>query len=128
MDFSFRLEAQVSIFWSSSRASLKGAFVVLTALIQFIKHGLVRNLGAQAQKHCIQAAPQNHHQSVFFPFRTLIATSRLLELIKNNRTSKRLVNGITPAIWGILEQIIHCPYHGLTRKFFIEGKVMELLA
>lgn len=34
----------------------------------------------------------------------------------------------SPAIVMILEQIIHCPYQGRTRRFYLEAKALELLA
>lgn len=35
---------------------------------------------------------------------------------------------ITPPMQTALHQILSCPYHGLTRRLFLEGKVMELIA
>ncbi len=35
---------------------------------------------------------------------------------------------ITPQMRAVVFQILQCPYHGLTREFFIEGKILELLA
>ncbi|QTA92573.1 helix-turn-helix transcriptional regulator [Desulfonema magnum] len=35
---------------------------------------------------------------------------------------------VTPAMRMILEQIIHCPYSGTARRFFIEAKALELIA
>ncbi len=35
---------------------------------------------------------------------------------------------MTPVIKAILHQMLHCPYHGMTRRIFLEGKAMELLA
>ena len=35
---------------------------------------------------------------------------------------------ITPQMRAVIFQILHCPYHGITREFFIEGKILELLA
>lgn len=35
---------------------------------------------------------------------------------------------ITPAIREVMQQIIGCPYHGLTRRLFLEGKAFELLS
>nr|WP_319393675.1 AraC family transcriptional regulator [uncultured Desulfobacter sp.] len=35
---------------------------------------------------------------------------------------------ISPAIKAILYQIHHCPFHGMTRQLFLEGKALELLA
>ncbi|WP_041279598.1 helix-turn-helix transcriptional regulator [Desulfobacula toluolica] len=49
-------------------------------------------------------------------------------LINISETSFRFPDMISQPMWGALDKILHCPYHGLTRKFFIEGKVMELIA
>ncbi len=35
---------------------------------------------------------------------------------------------ITPAIREVMHQITGCPYHGITRKLFLESKALELLA
>ncbi len=49
-------------------------------------------------------------------------------LINASDTSFRFIDTISQPMWATLDKILHCPYHGLTRKFFIEGKVMELVA
>lgn len=36
-------------------------------------------------------------------------------------------SAITPAIREVMHQIIGCPYHGITRKLFLESKALELL-
>ena len=35
---------------------------------------------------------------------------------------------VTPSMRVIVEQIFNCPYEGVTRRIFIEGKAMELIA
>ena len=40
----------------------------------------------------------------------------------------RVGDTITPPMHMALHQILSCPYHGLTRQLFLEGKVMELIA
>ncbi len=40
----------------------------------------------------------------------------------------RVANIITPSMQTALHQILNCPYHGLTRQLFLEGKAMELMA
>ena len=46
----------------------------------------------------------------------------------DKKTPYRIGQGITPVMRAILHQMLHCPYHGLTRQFFLEGKVMELFS
>ncbi|MFH7243796.1 MAG: helix-turn-helix transcriptional regulator [Spirulina sp.] len=38
------------------------------------------------------------------------------------------INVITPAMRFVLEQIWRCPFHGQTRRIFLEGKCLELIA
>jgi AraC-like DNA-binding protein len=40
----------------------------------------------------------------------------------------RVADIITPSMQTALHQILSCPYHGLTRQLFLEGKAMELMA
>ena len=40
----------------------------------------------------------------------------------------RVEDMITPSMQTALHQILSCPYHGLTRQLFFEGKAMELIA
>lgn len=40
----------------------------------------------------------------------------------------RVANIITPSMRIALHQILNCPYHGLTRQLFLEGKTTELMA
>jgi AraC family transcriptional regulator, transcriptional activator of the genes for pyochelin and ferripyochelin receptors len=37
-------------------------------------------------------------------------------------------NRTTPAMQRALMQILNCPYHGLTRRIYLEGKALELIA
>lgn len=37
-------------------------------------------------------------------------------------------SAITPAMREVMQQIITCPYHSITRKLFLEGKSLELLS
>ena len=40
----------------------------------------------------------------------------------------RVADMITPSMQTALHQILNCPYHGLTRQLFLEGKATELMA
>lgn len=44
------------------------------------------------------------------------------------KSHSRFCNVITPVMKVVLYHIIHCPYTGMTRQLFLEGKAMELLA
>ncbi|MEL6384217.1 MAG: AraC family transcriptional regulator, partial [Cyanobacteria bacterium J06626_18] len=35
---------------------------------------------------------------------------------------------MTPAMELVIQQVMHCPYQGLTKRLYLEGKVLELLA
>jgi hypothetical protein len=37
-------------------------------------------------------------------------------------------NVITPLMQAVVHQILNCPYHGLTRQLYLEGKAYELIA
>lgn len=37
-------------------------------------------------------------------------------------------DAVTPAMQSVLAQIVHCPYKGMVRRLFLEGKTMELAA
>ncbi|AFY32800.1 AraC family transcriptional regulator [Calothrix sp. PCC 7507] len=34
---------------------------------------------------------------------------------------------ITPAIQGVVSQMINCPYHGITKRMYLQAKVLELM-
>ncbi|WP_320042576.1 AraC family transcriptional regulator [uncultured Desulfobacter sp.] len=44
------------------------------------------------------------------------------------KTPCRIGHNITPVMRAVLYQMLHCPYHGMTRQLFLEGKAMELLS
>lgn len=45
-----------------------------------------------------------------------------------NKEPCRFSDTVTPGMRTVIDQILCCPYHGLTRRLFIEAKVMELTA
>ncbi len=49
-------------------------------------------------------------------------------LIKKNPEPFRRVEKLTPWMRSLLMQVLNCPYRGLARHFFIEAKIMELIA
>ena len=46
----------------------------------------------------------------------------------DKKSPYRIGHGITPVMKAVLYQMLHCPYHGITRQLFLEGKAMELLS
>ncbi|WP_321390044.1 AraC family transcriptional regulator [uncultured Desulfuromusa sp.] len=46
----------------------------------------------------------------------------------DHHSACRIGDTTTPVMKAILQQLLHCPYCGSTRKLFIEAKAMELLA
>ena len=49
-------------------------------------------------------------------------------LTRNMDTGYLYQSAITPAIREVIHQITGCPYHGITRKLFLESKALELLS
>jgi AraC-like DNA-binding protein len=55
--------------------------------------------------------------------------SALQHLIRSSdRERYTRVADLNPAIENVLWQIIRCPYHSLTKRMFLEGKVLELVS
>lgn len=53
----------------------------------------------------------------------------LAPLLGNHQTTYHVSYGaITPNIKGVLQQILTCPYWGMTKRLFLESKVLELTA
>ena len=51
---------------------------------------------------------------------------RVLDRLPHN--TRRTIDTITPAMQRILNQILSCPFQGTAGAFFLEGKVLELIA
>jgi AraC family transcriptional regulator, transcriptional activator of the genes for pyochelin and ferripyochelin receptors len=54
----------------------------------------------------------------------------LQELIKSGSTRQfyQSFGKITPAMYQVLQQILHCPYQGLIQQLYLESKALELLS
>jgi AraC-like DNA-binding protein len=48
-------------------------------------------------------------------------------LAKNNDWQTLLYPQITPVIQGVVLQIINCPYRGITKRMYLQAKVLELI-
>ena len=79
------------------------------------------------QRIFIEIKPQN-----FFSFLNeepdLMPKDLLRAVERDQSVFYRSVDTITPGMQMLLRQILNCPYHGIARRFFFEGKVMELIA
>lgn len=55
---------------------------------------------------------------------------KLLEIIENDKTQRfhQPLGKITPTMQLSLQQILNCPYQGMTKRMYLEGKTIELLA
>lgn len=75
----------------------------------------------RVRKVNIMLSPERLHESASF---------REFPRYLNNLLSRpcRIASTITPAMTQVLQAILECPYQGLARHFFLEGKVMELIA
>lgn len=55
--------------------------------------------------------------------------SQLQQLVRRPDREYYVCSGTTTAAMQVaLQQILHCPYQGLTRRIYLQGKVFELLA
>ena len=61
-------------------------------------------------------------------FHLPLSQSHGLILAKGNDWQTLLYPETTTAIQGIAQQIINCPYEGMTKRMYLQGKVLELMA
>ncbi len=52
----------------------------------------------------------------------------MVTMKQNNGEVFRTPGTVTPSMRSVILQILDCPYHGITQKFFLEGKALELIA
>ncbi|NEP44946.1 MAG: helix-turn-helix transcriptional regulator, partial [Okeania sp. SIO2H7] len=60
----------------------------------------------------------------------LVPTEELKALIAKDSAPifHKNVGGISPAMQQALQQILNCPYQGITKQIYLESKVLELIA
>lgn len=75
----------------------------------------------------IQMKPEEFSSLIGYDLDQLPACVRRVPRADRENPS-RFTDPITPAMRTTLYQILSCPYYGLTRNFFVEGKVLELMA
>jgi AraC-like DNA-binding protein len=64
----------------------------------------------------------------FFPGDDEEILPQLKQLAKANDWQTLLYLKTTPAIQGVAQQIINCPFCGITKQVYLQGKVLELMA
>ncbi|MEH2180294.1 hypothetical protein [Nostoc sp.] len=65
--------------------------------------------------------------ATFFPNEAGKIPHQLRLLAKGNDWQTLLYPETTPAIGGIAQQIINCPYQGITKRMYLQVKVLELM-
>ncbi|MFQ4142477.1 AraC family transcriptional regulator [Chlorogloeopsis sp. ULAP02] len=66
--------------------------------------------------------------ATFFPDEEGEIPKQLRSLAKGNDWQTLLYPEMTTAIRGTAQQIINCPYQGMTKRMYLQGKVLELIA
>ncbi|MEA5605704.1 AraC family transcriptional regulator [Nostoc sp. UHCC 0252] len=66
--------------------------------------------------------------ATFFPDETGDIPQQLRLLAKGNNWQTLLYPETTSAIQGVAQQIVNCPFQGITKRMYLQGKVLELMA
>lgn len=66
--------------------------------------------------------------ATFFPDETGEIPQQLRLLAKGNDWQTLLYPETTAAIGGVAQQIVNCPFQGMTKRMYLQGKVLELMA
>ena len=64
----------------------------------------------------------------FFPGKDGNLTPELGFLVKGNDWQALLYPETTPAVNSVAQQIVNCPYQGITKRMYLQAKVLELMA
>ncbi|WP_026087714.1 helix-turn-helix transcriptional regulator [Chlorogloeopsis fritschii PCC 9212] len=64
----------------------------------------------------------------FFPGEDGELLPQLKMLTRNNDWQERIYLKMTPALQGVAQQIINCPFCGITKQVYLQGKVLEWMA
>ena len=95
--------------------------------------------GSGVQRTMLVATPKGQYTSVdiemtpdllrtFFPTEDGDISPQLKFLIKGNDWQTLIYPEITTAIQGVAQQIINCPYQGMIKRMYLQGKIQELMA
>lgn len=99
-------------------------------------HGISYYSGAGADSRVVHDAPARSVSLTLHPDALMACYEEHLHLMPavlrdmiGNKVSTGCLHQskITPAIREVMHQIIGCPYHGITRKLFLESKALELI-
>ncbi|MGD1913743.1 MAG: helix-turn-helix transcriptional regulator [Rivularia sp. (in: cyanobacteria)] len=66
--------------------------------------------------------------AAFFPGRDGQLLPQLRPLVKDNDWQTMLFPKTTSAVQGVAQQIINCPFQGVTKRMYLQGKILELIA
>ncbi|MEH2201681.1 helix-turn-helix transcriptional regulator [Nostoc sp.] len=66
--------------------------------------------------------------ATFFPTGDGEIPPQLRFLVKGNEWQTLLYPKTTTAIQRVAQQIVNCPYHGMTKRLYLQAKVLELMA
>lgn len=70
----------------------------------------------------------HHLLATFFPGKNGEILPELRQLVKDDDWQTVLFPKSTPAIQGVAQQMINCPFHGATKRIYLQGKILELMA
>jgi AraC-like DNA-binding protein len=94
--------------------------------------GIQRKTIAEAKKgqRIVQVSMHIPHNLFvnFFSGENEAANAQLRHLVNENDWQTILFPKSTPAIQGVAQQIINCPFQGVTKKIYLHGKIFELIA
>ncbi|BDA73733.1 transcriptional regulator [Calothrix sp. PCC 7716] len=71
---------------------------------------------------------RHHLLPTFFPGKNGGILPELQQLAKDDDWQTVLFPKCTPAIQGVAQQMINCPFDGATKRIYLQGKVLELMA
>ncbi|MHC5711749.1 MAG: hypothetical protein ACYTX0_06150 [Nostoc sp.] len=95
--------------------------------------------GSGVQRTMSVATPKGQYTSVdiemtpnllrtFFPTEDGDISPQLKFLTKGNDWQTLIYPEITTAIQGVAQQILNCPYQGMIKRMYLQGKIQELIA
>lgn len=110
LKYNFEINKNQSAFYQLSEK--KGVYQIIPNN-RFISVGIMM----ETDFFCSFMEEEQHYQST--------ALRKIVE--KKRLDAFRYVDAITPSMKQIIKQILLCPYHEPTRRFFFEAKAMELI-
>lgn len=95
--------------------------------------------GSGVQRAMLMGSPKGRYMGVdihmppellktFFPAEDGDISPQLKFLTKSNDWQTLIYPQITTAIQGVAQQIVNCPYRGMIKRMYLQGKIQELMA